>query len=354
MGNFATELGSIPVRGNLGVRYEETKNTITAVDRLATVPATYGQHVYNQHYSNVLPSLMVAADVTDKLVVRFAAYSTLVRPQPRDNIPSTQVTAPTTGNIYTVVLGSVGLKPYTANSYDLSFEWYNRPNGLISLDVYEKDIKNVIEPITDLSRLCPANGLIDGVNYGFGTLSLVGNQCTSSSLIVSGTNAVVNISGNTNGLPLKVNGIEFNAQENLDFLPAPWNNLGGAFNYAYTKISGTNTNGTPATLAGVSKNNVNLIGYYEGKSFGVRIVYNYRDRYDLVNGNTFLGAGTTVKPRGQLDASATLHINDRVDVSLDGFNLTNANLAQYSNDPMHPRILYHEGRTYQATLRATF
>jgi TonB-dependent receptor len=168
------------------------------------------------------------------------------------------------------------------------------------------------------------------------------------------TPARVVISGNENQQPVTVNGIEFNVQQNLDFLPAPFDGLGGAFNYARTTLDGTNSNGTRVTLPGVSKNNYNFIAYYETKRFGVRAVYNYRDDYDLAAGGTFNGAARSVKARGQLDMSASVNLPRNFKISLDGFNLTNAVREEYENAYSKPRRLDVDGRTYQMTLSARF
>ena len=50
----------------------------------------------------------------------------------------------------------------------------------------------------------------------------------------------------------------------------------------------------------------------------------------------------------------SFNITDNVSISFDGFNLTDAMRAEYENDPMLPRRLDYDGRTYQATLRASF
>lgn len=378
MGKFKSQVFSIPVRGNIGVRYEDTQNRIVALDCVncdkstATAPAPVNHSMetrtYKNHYDYALPSFIVAADLRDDLVLRFAAYSTYVRPQPRDTVPTTGVlspeptdTVPTTyytNPSYNVTLGATNLKPYTSDSFDLSLEWYNRPGGLVALDVFEKKIKGYIGPITDANVLCPSDGKINGVDYGLGNLTISNGQCLSSNTFPdsSGTNvqATVRVSGQTNLTPLTVDGVEFNIQQNLDFLPGFWKNFGGAFNYSYTTVSGKDPSGAKLTLPGVSKNNLNLIGYYETKTFGVRLVYNYRGKYDLAAGNTFVGDARTVMARSQLDASASYHINKMWTVSVDGFNLTDATRAEYENDPMLPRRIDYDGRTYEITLRANF
>jgi outer membrane receptor protein involved in Fe transport len=61
-----------------------------------------------------------------------------------------------------------------------------------------------------------------------------------------------------------------------------------------------------------------------------------------------------VKARSQLDASASLNITKRISLSVDAFNLTDSTRSEYESDPMLPRRIDYDGRTYQATLRVTF
>lgn len=374
---FKTELFAVPVRGTVGARYEYTDNKIVALNckncttalsnQAGAINHSLSTRTSKQNYDYWLPSAIVVADLRDDLVFRAAAYRTYVRPQPRDNVPTTFVQVPVDVNpptdpVYTVTLGATDIKPYTSNSYDMSLEWYNRPGGLVSIAAYRKEIKGYIGPITDQSVLCPASGKIDGLDTDLGALTIDNSagtpRCISSNKFIGAggvlKNAEVRISGKTNQNPMTVTGFEFNIQQNLDFLPGFWKNFGGAFNYSYTKIDGTDTAGNKITLPSVSKNNLNVIGYYEAKWGGVRLVYNWRDKYDLAAGNSFVGDARTVKARSQLDASASFNLTERMTVSVDAFNLTDATRSEYENDPMLPRRIDYDGRTYQLTMRAKF
>lgn len=370
---FKTDLFSVPVRGTVGMRYEYTEQEIVALNckNCATGPAalpgainhSLSTQTTKNNYDYWLPSAILVADLRDDLIFRAAAYRTYVRPQPRDNTPTSFVQAPVDPNIdpvFTVTLGATDLKPYTSDSYDMSLEWYNRPGGLISIAAYRKEIKGYIGPITDQSVLCPAGGF-PGLDVNLGTLTVDRSagtpKCLSSlSFVVNGATkqAQVNVTGKTNQSPMTVTGFEFNIQQNLDFLPGFWKNFGGAFNYSYTKIDGKDTAGNKITLPSVSKNNLNLIGYYESTKFGVRLIYNWRDKYDLAAGNSFVGDARTVKARSQLDASASYNLTEDLTISVDAFNLTDATRSEYENDPMLPRRIDYDGRTYQVTMRAKF
>ncbi len=355
---YELELGGIRIRGNGGLRYEYARNTIDALDRISLTgtigsPADFRTNTYTQRYGKLLPSFILVADLSDKLLLRAAAYRTYVRPQPRQFTPTTIVGNPTNG-VYAVTLGNPDLKPYDSTSFDASLEWYNRPNGIVSLAAFQKRVTGLIAQITDPTRLCPA----DASALGLGTLRINGDRCESSLIYTGGavpTPFLVSASGFVNQTrPITVRGLEFNLQQSLDFLPGALSHLGGGFNYAFTDISGTTGTGAQATLPGVSKHNANVIGYYETTDYGLRLVYNVRSKYDLASAGTFTGAARQVKARGQLDLSASYNVTSAFTLSLDAYNLTNAIRIEYENDPRLIRRADYDGRTVTVTARATF
>jgi TonB-dependent receptor len=353
------DLGGVTLRGNAGLRYEVAVNEIDALTRVSLtnvigVPSDFRSRTYSQDYDKLLPSFILLADITDDFVIRAAAYKSYVRPQPLQFSPSTVVSAPNNG-VYSVTLGNPNLKPYDAESFDISAEWYNRADSIVSLAGFQKEITGLIATITDPTKLCPA----DGGGLGIGTLRINGDRCESSLTYtdVGGVTQpfLVAASGFTNQPnPITVRGVELNVQQSLDFLPGLWSHFGGGFNYAYTTISGKTLTGADATLPGVSEHNVNLVGYYETDKYGVRLVYNWRNAYDLASTASFTGAARQVRARGQLDLSASYNINDFVSVSFDAYNLTNSIRVEYENQLNMPRKADYDGRTYTATLRTTF
>ncbi|WP_121119550.1 TonB-dependent receptor [Croceibacterium ferulae] len=352
------EVGGIGIRGNVGLRYEHTDNTIEALDRVRQStalgsPADFAVNTFDNSYSKWLPSAIAIVDLADDLVVRAAAYRTYVRPQPRQFSPITVVGAPNNG-VISLALGNPELEPYNSTSLDLSIEWYNRPNSLISLAAFQKRITGLIATVNDPTVLCPS----DGSAYGLGTLTVVGDQCQSSLTYESGGVTLpflVAATGFVNqNEPITVRGIEANIQQSFDFLPGALSNLGGGANYAFTDISGRTATGAEATLPGVSKHNVNVIAYYETPVFGIRAVYNLRSSYDLASAGTFTGAARQVRARGQLDMSGSVNLTDSISLSVDAFNLTNAVRYEYENQVELPRRYDFDGRTFTATVRAIF
>jgi outer membrane receptor protein involved in Fe transport len=104
----------------------------------------------------------------------------------------------------------------------------------------------------------------------------------------------------------------------------------------------------------VSKRAGNFITYYETDKYGLRLVYNYRDDYDLAAGGTFSGAARSVKARGQIDLSASYNVTSQLSVAFDAFNLTEELRVEYQSVEIIPRRADFDGRTFQLSLRADF
>jgi TonB-dependent receptor len=348
--DLAFEFAGIQFKGYAGLHYENTDQLIDALAKQVdpSGAVVFGRQQFHSKYHQWLPSVYLSADVAQNMVLRTAYYRAFVRPQPRSLTPSTGVSANSTG--YSIQYGGADLKPYYADSEDVSLEWYNRPGGLFSIAGYRKVIHNLIAPETRLSMLCPA----DATQFGLGHLHTVGTTCYSD-ILVAGQPAIITASGSYNQTnPIKVLGLEFTAQQNLDFLPGILKYLGGQFNYSYTKISGRNPDGTKAQLPGVSKNNINLIGYFESPRLGARLIYTWRDQYTLTGGNSFTGGSSFVAPRAQVDGSISFKFNERYSLSLDAFNLTDAKRYQYQVVEGIPRQVDYDGRTFTLSFHGTF
>ena len=366
---FDTEVWGRRVRGNFGVRSESTDYEVTTLDRTARTTSNggvgarsdYTWHTFNNKYSHILPSAIAVVDVIDNLVFRTAYYKTYVRPDPQSSSPirsygysnSTESTLTQTITNVNINLANGQLKPYTADNFDLSLEWYNRPNGLVSFAYFKKKLSNRVAPIADPAILCPA----DGSDWGYGALTWNGTYCSAPTAndVVNGIPNSYRIfaSGQQNiDLPTYVSGIEFNVQQNFDFLPGFWKNFGGSFNYAFTQAK--QTGGLAAPFPGISKHAANAILFYETTKFGIRGVYNWRSEYNLDGSGTSYGLARNAAARGQLDLSASYNINDRVTIAIDAYNLTNSFRKEYQGDERMIRQIDYDGQTFTASVKATF
>jgi len=116
MGEFKTELGNIPLRGNFGARY--VKTDLSATGYLATGGGT--AVTVENSYSDTLPSFNLAANLTQDFIARFGAAKVMTRPPL--GLLSPGGTIATTGTL-SVNTGNPNLKPFRAKTFDTSFEY---------------------------------------------------------------------------------------------------------------------------------------------------------------------------------------------------------------------------------------
>ena len=345
--NLESKIGNKPVRGNIGLRFVDTEIDLQSIRDnqgvIETVETSNG-------YDHLLPSANVAVELTDDLVVRAAYAETFVRPLNRDNSPSESISVSldqSDPNPIKATLGNTALEPYEAKSYDVSLEWYNRAGSAVTLAWFHKEIEGFITNVD----FCPP----DGAGLPFGPLTGTGVRDSAGvfdCFTSDGTGIIVSQQQNSADT-VDVEGVELSVQQNLDFLPGFWSHFGGVFNYSIIDVSGE-INGVPVRLGGVSETNYNLIVFYEDKSFSVRFAYNWRDEYELGEGGTFSGAARSVKERGQLDASVSWNVTDKLTLSLEAFNLTQEPLEEFEGNSNRPRRTDYDGSTFILGARYVF
>lgn len=361
MADFEGELGDILYTGNLGARYVSTENTVDGFDQSFIDGTTQWEAVptsFSKDYSHVLPSVNVSFELTDDIILRMASSKGIVRPNLRAQTPVLSVSE--SESRITIDTPKADVDPYESNNYDLSLEWYNREGSAISLGVFKKDISGIFST----NKICPQPGeeFADAVASYTGELKRtdladgtfaceqVEEYTQEDGDIV---NRTVDFDYTFNGSSkIEVTGYEVAIQQKLDFLPYPWNGIGGVLNYSYVE---NETDGEEG-LVGISPNSYNAIAYYENDGLSVRLAYNYRDEYLLSGGQSFGGPDQkSVKARGQLDMSASYKINSFTKISVRGYNLTNENRYEYvgQNEANVSRINY-DGRTYTADIQFTF
>ncbi|MBI5690050.1 MAG: TonB-dependent receptor [Verrucomicrobia bacterium] len=108
--------------------------------------AVFSHRTYEGYY----PSLHLTYNVTENFLARFGYASTYGRPNFTDIIPRIVATGadlddddpdPPTGR-GTLTVRNPALKPWTADNYDFSAEFYTAHGGLLSAGLFRKDIQN--------------------------------------------------------------------------------------------------------------------------------------------------------------------------------------------------------------------
>ncbi len=93
-------------------------------------------------YDGYYPSLNLTYTLADNFILRGGYAQTIGRPDYSNIIPGTTVTLASGNTTGLIAVNNTGLKPWQANSYDLSLEYYFRQTGLVSFGVFRKDIAN--------------------------------------------------------------------------------------------------------------------------------------------------------------------------------------------------------------------
>lgn len=154
---------------------------------------------YNKRrYDGIYPSLNGTYTFTDELLLRVGYARTIGRPNlnfiiPGVTIPDSEAPSPRT---FTVV--NTGLRPWTADNYDLSVESYQIKGGFGSIGIFQKDITDFFNVVTTEA-----------------TPELVALYGIPTSEVDPGDM----ISTRTNGGDARIRGVEFMYRQRLQFLP---------------------------------------------------------------------------------------------------------------------------------------
>jgi TonB-dependent receptor len=285
------EFGKLEVLA--GARLEDTNGTYRA--NLALTDAngntTYSPSTNKQDYINVFPSVQLKYALTDQLQLR-AVYSTGIARPGFQQISAAQsvVIGGANNGQNAVTEGNPNLKPTTANSFDLTAEYYTAHDGLLAINPFYKLFSNYV----------------------------VANQFEG---VFQGAPAQINGYQNIGGAFAR--GIEFDAEQKFYFLPAPLDGLGADGNVTFVDSRGHYDVGQKANeLPETSPITYNASLFYEQGKVKLRVAAGYVSR------NLFTVGGTRdtdqfSSPRLRLDASASFDMTPRIEIFADGKNLTN-------------------------------
>lgn len=341
MAKIDTDVGGMRLRGNVGLRYEDTRrDTRTyltqaseysedAYDAIGTTQARYDYH-------NWLPSLNLVLDMRDDLLLRFAAAKVLVRPILDSNtaIATTIASGSDIGGVttYDVTLGQTDLKALTADQADLGLEWYYGNGGALTLAGFWKNVKNG----TYNRIVCPST-------FNGTTLSSdAAGDC------VDGTGNVYEITATYNDpSKVKIKGYELGWTQSLDaWLPIDGFGLTGNFTRVIPQRD------TEFQIRNLSEKTWNLTGYWENARFSVRASLNHRSEYEQDSSDSFFAReGHTIRARTQLDAVLGWQLSEALSLQLGGLNLTGKNEEAYKDISSRWQMTGVTGRSYYVSMQ---
>jgi len=293
------EVGALTAMG--GVRGEQTDVKATGLFTQGTVRA---QTTRTGDYTKLFPSAHLRYEPRKNLVFRASYSTTMARPSISDITPTTTVTTATSGtSLGTVSQNFTGLGPQYSRNYDLMAEYYFNPVGVFTAGVYRKNIEGFIASFTAPIGTGADNGF-DGQFAGY---NLVTKRNLSSAVI---------------------EGYELSYDQQLRWLPRPFNTLSLFANYTHVKTDGSYDNGASALPNFVPEM------YNGGFSYGfwrcqLRISYNYTGPY-LLTYNALAYLATWQTGTDTLGASLQVRITPRLNLTANVENVLNHWADQYT------------------------
>ena len=323
-------------------------------------------------YIRALPSLNLTFKPSSTFLWRFAIGQTISPPTYADDAVGGTIGVNTTTNPantgstslpgifenYTSTIRTE-LKPQISTNEDLSFEWYPSSSTTYHIDLFNKDIKDLI---VNNIRTLPYTE-----DYMIGGVS---TPVTSTAQVQEDFNATKMSS---------VTGLEIGARKFFDTLPGLWSGLGIDANYTRIDshspdqfafdMNGNALHGIPIPL--LSNDAFNLALLYDKGPWDARLAYNWRSAYMAGVGNgtngTYTPNGSTTAINfdlpvyadsfGQLDGSVSYKINDhwKIDAQvtnlLDGIPKTKMEILQ---GVFETRSWFLEDRRYQVSIHMSY
>lgn len=385
---IATEALDRPVDLRIGIRYEDTDITSTALSPTYTaLNWNAGNEIalvqggaqdfttFKGSYDNWLPNFDASMDVTDDIVVRLSYSKTLARPDYTSIQGGLTLNSPVRIDGGTGARGNPGLLPYLSDNIDVTFEWYYADASYVSLGYFDKSVKNfigtsgVVEtpynlphpglgPLADEARA--ATGASDAATLWDWILTNRPNEPG----VDAANNQIFGVEGRDPAAPFTLSipvnnrtndldGWEFNIQHNFG-------DTGFGVIANYTKVNGDGgydnlSLDTQFPLVGLS-DSANVVAFYENDFMGVRLAYNWRDKFLAGTGQDNVGVGppSYTDEYDQLDLNANYWFNDNIQVFLDVLNLTNETAYVHGRNDLQPLFATQQGTRYNIGMRYKF
>lgn len=353
-GNYDTEVAGMPIRGNLGVRW--VKTDIASVGNNVVNNVVDGQVNQNSSYDFFLPRWSLVAEPADNLLLRAGISRDLRRP----NFDQLSISVAFSGSATNPVsIGNPDLEPETVWSYDIAGEYYFSDTGFVSLGFFHKERSNLFgrEIEFPAETTGPGGGIERDITppcEDGGIFNPFADRNVFSSTQGQGLCVPVQTFINATGVTTQT-GVEVAFQYSLaDILDeSNWlSGFGFIGNFTFQKAGGdsesfydgsgggnalnqllgrTDTNqSTPTldddvvfqrrTLPNLSKYSYNTTLFYDKYGISFRARYSWRSHFVIDQPQRF-GLPRVVDDRGQLNASLSYAITDRLTVGVDGINL---------------------------------
>lgn len=310
-------------------------NSLQQLDLTTTELGATGRGSYDGLY----PSIHTTYSVTDNFLARLAYAKTFGRPDFLEILPGTtinqdDISSNPGGTSGMITVRNPGLKPWLADNYDLSLEYYTKTGGIFSAGLFLKEIKDF-----------------------FGTDQRIATQEDLEALGLSTEYVGWNLSSTFNSGDARVVGIEINARQSLSGLGSWGRNFSVFANATKLRLEGDRQ----ADFSSFVPESASWGLSYANKRIYSGLKWNYRGQaYRSPNatfgpdGRTYFAKSTT------MDLDLSYYISTRLTLTLNVTNLTNASrttwLAYGPETPAYAKgwITFNTGAQYSLALKARF
>lgn len=363
MANIDTEIGGIPVTGNVGVRLVDTKQAASSLqdvggdvalgaqyitDEVGLVSDRYFPTKISNSYTDYLPQMNLNFKLTDNDQIRFAAAKVMSRPNIDRLASNSSITfsrISTQSESYFEINGqaknSPHLKPFYANQYDLSYEkYFEDANGSLIAAIFYKDIESTGIVTQTISEY-------DFAANGLAVPDQMIDPVSGVPLSIRNGNFETAFNDEEGGY---IRGFEFTYTQIFSFLPELWSGLGLQASYSYTEseiqqISKLGQQDLSISLPGLSENVLQTTLFWEYQGFETRASVRYRDEF--VSEQVAVEA-QTVNYDGEMiiDYQASYVINDNLNVVFQINNLTDEPTKSYFGVKEQTGTIQYFGRQF--------
>lgn len=344
--NATAEIWGREMRFNAGTRYVQTDQQVRGP---VTIAGVRRWQELDGSYDELLPSLSVAWDVAEDVVVRMSGSRTMTRPNPSSMLPATTFTDPAA---VVARQGNPDLAPYFSTNLDLGGEWYTGGEGFVGATVFLKRVQGYTYQGTT-SR--PFSQL--GLSFED---DLTEEQRTAINNRGGPNNALISVDQQVNAdALLRVRGVELIWVQPMDFL---WRGFGVMGNYTDIKLKpvGADAARLESNLYGIAPKLWNATAYWENYGASVRLSYNWTDGFATTGRNQqgLPEAQLFGEKRGQLDLSTSYELRDvmaaDLQITLNFLNLTGEERRSNFWRSTMVNDYYDPGRTVTLGIRGTF
>lgn len=330
MANFESDLGNVPVSGNIGLRWVKTDITSkgyrqpyiltieSAGDTYSVDVDPNGELISNTakgSYNYFLPSANVAFDLSQQVKLRLAAYRAIARSGIESfgagiNLNPSEGTG--TGNIiFDATTGNPNLKPLRAWNVDASLELYASQDTMVSIAGYYKWAKGTV---ISAEESIPTDITVTTIR--------------DNGAPVTETITINPVAPANDDETRHLYGVEATASHAFTWLPDPLDGLGiqGSVNRAFANFEYPDTSPIanyvdPANLIGLSKWTASGSVWFEKWGLSLRANLRYRSGYYKPNG----GTNREIRGGTYLNLSAQYDVMPNVQLKLQALNVTGTN-----------------------------